>query len=59
MAKSPEEQLLDAMFGGLTEEEAKYLKWLLDRVPSKYTPQEARERFKKRFPSSKWLPENS
>lgn len=56
---TPEEQLLKALFDGLTDEEAKYLKWLIDRVNTgKYTPFEARERFKKRFPNSKWLPEN-
>jgi len=52
-----EDKLLGALFDGLTAEEAKYLKWLLNRADT-YTPQEARERFKRRFPNSKWLPEN-
>lgn len=55
----PEEKLLDALFGGLTYEEAKYLKRLVANVKGgRITTERARELFKKRYPNSKWLPEN-
>ena len=54
MSDTPEEKVLGALFGGLTEEEARYLAYLVEEL----TPPEVMARFKKRFPSSKWLPEN-
>ncbi len=55
----PEGKLSDTLFAGLTEEEAKYLSWLMDRVDTgEYTPRQARELFKWKYPNSKWLPEN-
>jgi len=53
---TPEARLLDAMFGGMTEEEAKYLAWLFPRVNTgNISMERARELFHKRFPESKWL----
>lgn len=55
----PEEQLLEAIFGGLTEEESRYLAWVFPRVCSgAISTERGRELFKKRYPNSKWLPEN-
>jgi len=60
--QSPESQLLDALFGGLTEEESKYLAWLHPRVCSSATTvagtitvARARELFLKRFPKTRWM----
>ena len=53
--QGPEERLLDTMFGGMTEEESKYLAYLLPRVGKKYTPEKARELFLKKFPDTKWM----
>lgn len=56
---TPAESLLNALFEGLTEEESKYLERLLANVTGeRITLQRARELFKKRYPDSKWLPEN-
>lgn len=53
---SPEEQLLEAMFGGLTKEEAKHLSRLLKEVErGTVTVYEARTKFKSKFPDSKWI----
>ena len=53
--KTPGEKLLDAMFSGMTEEESKYLVYLLPRVGKKYTAEKARELFLKKFPNTKWM----
>lgn len=50
---SPEERLLDALFGGLTEDEAKYLSRVMNR--SDLTVERKRELFLKRFPDTKWM----
>ena len=53
---SLEAQLLDTLFGGMTEEESKYLAYLLPRVNSgKYTVEKARELFLRKFPNTKWM----
>ena len=51
-----EEKLLDKMFGRITEEEARYLKWLLPRVSSgAVTVERGRELFKEKFPNTEWM----
>lgn len=53
--KTSEERLLGGLFGGMTEEESKYLAWLLPRVGSSVSTERARELFHRKFPDSKWL----
>jgi len=53
--RTPEEQLLEALFGNLTEAKSKYLAWQLPQIVSgKLTIDEARRLFKKKFPNTKW-----
>lgn len=64
---TPEAKLLDAMFSGITKEEAKYLKYLLPRMDitgstgarmhqkGKISVERARELFLKRFPNTTWM----
>lgn len=63
----PAHDLLEALFGGMTIEESKYLAWLLPRInvtgfgggeiheKRKFTVARARELFKAKFPNSKWI----
>jgi hypothetical protein len=64
----PEERLLDALFGNITEEESKYLVHLLPKMETtsldgsvsshskgKISVKRARELFLKRFPKTKWM----